>query len=145
MQVGWGGKRSADDRNLIRYELGEGGTGAIIDFEVEPDRKPGSWIVGEGAIHHMAFEVDTHEQQDKLKFYLEGLGYTDVSDVKDRGYFDSIYIRTPSGAMFEATVSHNPSFTCDETSENLGMEVMIAPNIDVSREELMSQIGYLQD
>ena len=145
MQVGWGGTRSADDRNLIRYELGEGGSGAIIDFEVEPDRKPGSWIVGEGAIHHMAFQVENHQQQDQLKFYLEGLGYTDVSDVKDRGYFDSIYIRTPSGAMFEATVSHDPSFTCDEAPENIGMEVMIAPQIDVSREELMSQIGYLKD
>ncbi len=93
----------------------------------------------------MAFQVENHEQQDKLKFYLEGLGYTDVSDVKDRGYFDSIYIRTPSGAMFEATVSHDPAFTCDEAPENIGMEVMIAPQIDVSREELMSQIGYLKD
>ena len=101
--------------------------------------------MGEGAIHHMAFEVDSHEQQDKLKFYLEAMGYTDVSDVKDRGYFDSIYIRTPSGALFEATVSHQPSFTCDESAEQLGTEVMIAPNIELSKEELMSQIGYLQD
>ena len=145
MQVGWGGTRVADDRHLIRYELGEGGSGTIIDFEVEPDRKAGSWIVGEGAIHHMAFQVESHEHQDKLKFYLEGLGYTDVSDVKDRGYFDSIYIRTPSGAMFEATVTHDDGFVCDETADNLGMEVMIAPNIELSREELMSQIGYLKD
>ena len=93
----------------------------------------------------MAFQVESHEHQDKLKFYLEGLGYTDVSDVKDRGYFDSIYIRTPSGAMFEATVTHDDGFVCDETADNLGMEVMIAPNIELSREELMSQIGYLKD
>ena len=145
MQIGWGGKRTGDDQNMIRYELGDGGSGAIVDFQVEPDRKPGSWIVGEGAIHHMAFQVDTHEQQDALKFFLEGIGYTDISDVKDRGYFDSIYIRTPSGAMFEATVSHDPSFTCDEPADKLGLDVMIAPNIDISKEELMSQIGYLKD
>ena len=145
MQVGWGGTRVADDRNLIRYEVGEGGAGAIIDFEVEPDRKPGTWIVGEGAIHHMAFQVDNHQQQNELKFYLEGLGYTDVSDVKDRGYFDSIYVRTPSGAMFEATVSHHDGFTCDEPADKLGLEVMIAPQLKVSKEEMMAQIGYLKD
>ena len=145
MQIGWGGTRVADDGNLIRYEVGEGGAGAIIDFEVEPDRKPGTWIVGEGAIHHMAFQVDNHEQQNELKFHLEGLGYTDVSDVKDRGYFDSIYVRTPSGAMFEATVSHDDGFTCDEPADKLGLEVMIAPQLKVSKEELMAQLGYLKD
>ena len=78
-------------------------------------------------------------------FFLEAIGYTDVSDVKDRGYFDSIYIRTPSGAMFEATVSHNPGFTCDEPVENLGMDVMVSPNIEQNKQELMSQIGFLKD
>ena len=144
MQVGWGGTRVAEDANSIRYEVGTGGAGAIVDFEIEPDRKAGSWTVGEGAIHHMAFQVDTHEEQAELKFYLEGLGYTDVSDVKDRGYFDSIYVRTPSGALFEATVSHSDGFTCDESADKLGTEVMIAPQLNVSKEEMMSQLGYLK-
>lgn len=145
MQIGWGGTRVTDDRHLIRYTVGEGGAGAIIDFEVEPDRKPGTWIVGEGAIHHMAFQVASHEQQNELKFHLEGIGYTDTSDVKDRGYFDSIYVRTPSGAMFEATVSHDDGFTCDEAADKIGMEVMIAPQLKVSREEMLAQLGYLKD
>jgi glyoxalase family protein len=145
MQVGWGGNRISDDRNLIRYAVGDGGSGTIVDFVVEPDRKPGTWAVGEGAIHHMAFEVASHKHQNELKTFLEAIGYTDVSDVKDRGYFDSIYIRTPSGAMFEATVSHKPSFTCDEPLENLGMDVMVSPNIENNKEELMSQIGFLKD
>ena len=59
----------------------------------------------------MAYNVPTRKQQDAIKFFTEGLGYTDFSDVKDRGYFDSIYVRTPSGALFEACCSHNPSFT----------------------------------
>ena len=62
-----------------------------------------------------------------------GLGYTDVSEVKDRGYFDSIYVRTPSGAMFEATVSHADSFCCDEPSDRLGLKVMLAPQLKVSK------------
>jgi glyoxalase family protein len=93
----------------------------------------------------MAFQIGSHEQQDQLKFHLEGMGYTDVSDVKDRGYFDSIYVRTPSGAMFEATVTHDDGFTCDESIDRLGLEVMVSPQLDMSREELLSQLGYLKD
>ena len=76
----------AEDTNLARYTMGAGGTGTYTDFEIQPDRKSGSWIVGEGAIHHMAYNVPTREQQDAIKFFTEGLGYTDCSDVKDRGY-----------------------------------------------------------
>jgi glyoxalase family protein len=145
MQVGWGGQRSADEGNRIRYEFGAGGPGAIVDLEIEPDRKPGSWTVGEGAVHHMAFQVASHEQQDQLKFHLEGLGYTDVSDRKDRGYFDSIYVRTPSGALFEATVSHADGFTSDEPADRLGVEVMLPPQLSMSKEEILAQVGYLID
>jgi glyoxalase family protein len=145
MQVDWGGTRVNDDGDLVRYQVGQGGTGAIVDFVVEPDRKLGSWIVGEGTVHHMAFEVATHEQQNELRGFLEGIGYTDISEVKDRGYFDSIYVRTPSGALFEATVSHHPSFTCDEPWENLGTDVIVSPQFEKNKDELISQIGYLKD
>ena len=100
---------------------------------VEPERKLGSWIVAEGTIHHMAFEVASHEHQNELRSFLEGIGYTDISEVKDRGYFDSIYVRTPSGAMFEATVSHQPSFTCDESWENLGTDVIVSRNLNKTK------------
>ncbi len=65
--------------------------------------------------------------------------------VKDRGYFDSIYVRTPSGAMFEATVTHADGFTCDEPRDKLGLEVMLAPQLKMSREEMLAQLGYLKD
>lgn len=145
MQLGWGGRRKADDRQYVRYEVGAGGSGAIVDFVVEPARKPGTWTVAEGTVHHMAFQVGSHAEQNALKLHLEGLGYTDVSDVKDRGYFDSIYVRTPSGAMFEATVTHDDGFTCDEERSRLGLEVMVAPQLAISREELLAQLGYLKD
>tara|TARA_Y100001934_G_C11918741_1_gene570203 strand:- start:23 stop:412 length:390 start_codon:yes stop_codon:yes gene_type:complete len=129
----------------VRYELGEGGSGALIDFDIEPDRKPGSWTVGEGTIHHMALQIGNHEQQDQLKFHLEGMGYTDVSDVKDRDYFDSIYVRTPSGAQYEATVSHDDGFCADGAPEEIGTKVRLAPQLKVSKEEMMAELGYLKD
>ncbi len=145
MHDGWGGRRVAEDGAYVRYALGEGKSGSFVDFIVEPSRAQGSWNLGEGYIHHMAFQVDTHQQQNAIKGRLEALGLTDTSDVKDRGYFDSIYVRTPGGALFEATVSHQPSFTCDEAPENLGHEVMVSPQFSDSREALVAQLGALQD
>ncbi len=145
MQLGWGGRRVADDTAYARYAVGEGVSGALVDFISEPQRKQGSWTLAGGAIHHMAFQVGTHAEQNALKANLEALGFTDTSDVKDRGYFDSIYVRTPSGALFEATVSHQPSFACDEPPDRLGMEVMVSPQFRASRDELVAQLGALRD
>ncbi len=145
LQVAWGSRKEADDTNLVRYTMGEGGSGTFTDFEIEADRKPGSWTVGEGAIHHMAYNVATREQQDAIKFFTEGLGYTDVSDVKDRGYFDSIYVRTPSGALFEACCSHDPSFLCNEPVESLGTKLMMSPQIEANKDEVLKVIGQIQD
>ncbi len=145
MQRGWGGRRVADDRNYVRYALGNGDSGTYVDFVVEPNLAAGSWTLGEGAVHHMAFQVPNHAAQASVKAFLEGMGFTDTSDVKDRGYFDSIYVRTPSGALFEATVTHDDGFMCDEAADRLGQEVMVSPQFKDSREALVAQLGVLRD
>ncbi len=144
LEVAWGCRKVGEDGNRVRYEMGEGGTGTYTDFVIEPELKKGSWIVGEGAIHHMAYHCPDHETQNKIKFFVEGLGYTDFSDVKDRGYFDSIYVRTPSGALFEAAVSHDPAFLCDEPQETMGTQVMMSPQIEANKEEVLSIIGMVE-
>lgn len=145
LQVAWGSHKVAEDGNLVRYAMGEGGSGTYTDFTIEPDRKPGSWTVGAGTIHHMAYKVDDPKDQAEIKFFTEGLGYTDFSDVKDRGYFDSIYVRTPSGALFEACCSHQPSFLCDEPAETLGTALMMSPQIEANKEEVLKVIGEIKD
>lgn len=142
---GWGAQRQADEGRATRWALGEGASGTIIDCIHEPERAQGSWTLAEGAIHHMAFQVATHAEQGAIKGFLEGMGYTDTSDVKDRGYFDSIYVRTPAGALFEATVSHADGFRCDEAADRLGQEVMVSPQFRASRDELVAQLGVLKD
>ena len=144
MEVGWGCRKVATDGNRQRYEMGAGGTGTYTDFIVEPNLKQGSWYVGQGAIHHMAYHCPDHDRQNQIKFFVEGLGYTDFSDVKDRGYFDSIYVRTPSGALFEATVSHEKGFLENEPYESLGTKVMMSPQIEANKEEVMNIIGIVE-
>ena len=144
MEIAWGSDRGAEDGNWRRYSMGAGGSGAYTDFEIEPDRKPGSWTVGAGTIHHIAYNCPDRETQDKLKHFVEGMGYTDFSDVKDRGYFDSTYVRTPSGALFEACVSHEQSFLCDEPYETLGTSLMMSPQIEANKEEVLAVIGRVE-
>ena len=142
---GWGARRIAEEGNRVRYALGAGASGTLVDLRIDPGLKQGSWNLGEGAIHHMAFQVGTHAEQAAIKANLESMGLTDTSDVKDRGYFDSIYVRTPGGVLFEATVSHDDGFTCDEPADRLGHEVMVSPQFSESREALVAQLGVLKD
>jgi len=144
MQYGWNGQQRQTDGRYVRYQLGEGGSGTIVDFRVEPNLAAGSWTYGEGVPHHCAFEVADHDAQSKVKFHLEGLGFTDVSEMKDRGYFDSVYVRMQGGALFEATVSKPQGFLIDETYENLGKSMQIPPFFANRREELLEKIEPLK-
>jgi catechol 2,3-dioxygenase-like lactoylglutathione lyase family enzyme len=105
MTQGWSGRHTQEEGDHARFEVGQGGSGAIVDFVAEPGLGQAGWMYGEGIVHHTAFQVANFVVQDGVKDGLVGLGFTDVSDRKDRGYFDSVYVRTPGGAMFEATVS----------------------------------------
>lgn len=142
MNNAWNGQKVAEDRNFVRYEVGNGGTGTIVDFEIQPDLAPGSWTYGENTVHHCAFQVDSLDIQTEVKAYLEGLGFTDVSDRKDRGYFDSVYVRTPGGPLFEAAVSKPEGFTIDEAYEHLGEEFQVPPIFAGKKDEILE---YLED
>ncbi len=127
MEDGWNGTKTLEEGDYIRYEVGDGGTGAIVDFKLDASLPAGSWTFGEGIVHHVAFAVDDLDVQQGVKDHLEGLGFTDVSDRKDRGYFESVYVRTPGGALFEATVSKPEGFMIDESYENLGKDFQVPP------------------
>lgn len=137
---GWSGRLTAEEKDVLRFELGTGGTGRIIDFVAEPRERLAGWTYGEGIVHHTAFQVDSHETQAKVKGHLEGLGFTDVSDRKDRGYFDSVYVRTPAGALFEAAVSKPEGFLIDETYDELGTTFQVPPQFAGQREYLISYL-----
>ncbi len=121
-----------------QYEIGDdaSGHGRIIELVEEPDRNQGTWQFGEGTIHHQAFDVGTPENQLRVKDYIVGLGFTDVSDVKDRGYFFSVYCRTPGGALFEFAYSTEQGFLIDESAEELGTHMCIPPHWEDRRAEI---------
>lgn len=143
LELGWTARPVAQDGTRIRYEVGAGGPGALVDLVVEPERRTGTWTFGEGAIHHGAFQVESFDVQQGVTETLEGLGFTDCSAVKDRGYFDSVYVRTPGGALFETTVSKPEGFTIDEAPDRLGARIQIAPQFEDRRDEILAQLEPL--
>ncbi len=144
MVEAWTGQRVGSDRNFTRFSLGEGGTGTLVDFEVQPDLPPGGWMYGEGMVHHCAFQIDDVDAQTDMKFRLEGLGFTDVSERKDRGYFESVYVRTPAGALFEAAVSKPEGMMIDESYESLGKSFQVPPVFADREKEILDSLETFQ-
>jgi glyoxalase family protein len=143
MTEGWSGRLTSEDPDRLRFEVGEGGTGRIVDFVAEPALDQAGWMYGEGIVHHTAFQVADYDTQTAVKGHLEGIGFTDVSERKDRGYFQSVYVRTPGGALFEATVSKPEGFLIDEPYEELGKNFQVPPQFADQREFLISYLEPL--
>ena len=138
LREGFGASHLASDGPSHQYEVGtpETGHGRKIELVEEPDLPQGTWHFGEGTIHHHAFDAGNAENQAVVKDWIVGLGFTDVSDVKDRGYFFSIYMRTPGGALFELADSTGRGFTIDEDEEELGTHMCIPPHWEDRRAEI---------
>ena len=86
-----------------RLALPGGAPAGLIDLHHEPERAPGSWAFAEGTFHHIAFAVQDDAQLVRQKELYEELGYTDASELKDRLYFHSMYVRAPGGILVECT------------------------------------------
>jgi hydroquinone 1,2-dioxygenase/2,6-dichloro-p-hydroquinone 1,2-dioxygenase/glyoxalase family protein len=139
MNEAWNYRKGGTDGAFTRYEVDGGDSAHIVDLWQRPELAPGSWMYGEGMVHHGAFVVNTLSIQDQVKFEVEGLGFTDCSERKDRTYFKSIYVRTPAGALFEAAFPIG--FTVDEPAETLGSEFIISPQFADQKEALLARLN----
>lgn len=139
LEAGSAGKEG----ETTRYELGAG-QGRYVELTHQPDLPPGTWFFGEGSMHHAAWNIQNAENQLKLKGWLEGLGYTDCTEVKDRGYFMSVYNRTPAGALFEYAWSKPESWAIDEAPEDLGKTFQIPPVFADRADEMVAYLEPLQ-
>jgi len=131
------------DGNHTLFGVQDGAPGKTVEIAYFPDLPQGSWGFGQGTVHHVAFKVQDDKMQADFKAYLEGLGYTDCSEPKNRGYFMSIYFRTPGGALFEAAYSFDKGFAIDETYDNFGTVVHTPPWLTDRREEMLAQLEPL--
>jgi glyoxalase family protein len=137
--IGLGFKKTGEEGNYHRYDIQEGGPCKTVLLEHNPDQPAGSWTFGAGTPHHVAFAVANDEVQAKLKAYLEGLGYTDASESKDRNYFHSVYVRSPGGILTEFATT-DIGFGVDETMEELGTHLLLPPWFEDRRAEIVAPL-----
>jgi glyoxalase family protein len=123
-----------------RFEIPNGGPDRTIELLHEPGRPQGSWTFGAGTAHHIAFNVETDEALVEQKAMYEELGYTDTSEVKDRFYFHSMYVRSPGGVLVECTANVPGGFYVDEVPEELGTHLNLPPWYEDQRDVILSQL-----
>src|SRR3546814_6332628 len=71
MRNAWNLKPQGRDGNYQRYAFGNGGAAKVLDVYIDEDERPGTWALGEGQVHHAAFEVADLDVQAALKFRSE--------------------------------------------------------------------------
>jgi glyoxalase family protein len=123
-----------------RFQLPSGGPASVIELLHEPERASGSWYFGEGTFHHVAFQAEDDAVLVSQKALYEELGYTDASEVKDRFYFHSMYVRAPGGILVECTSNVRGGFSLDEPPEALGRRLTLPPWYEDQRAAILAQL-----
>ncbi|MEW2501113.1 VOC family protein [Amycolatopsis sp. CA-161197] len=136
-----GAREGLSEGDRFALEAGRSGLGGAVELVVNRTDGPGTWIYGAGTIHHFAWNADNLKNQDELKFEIEGAGYTDLSELRDRKYFKSIYVRSPGGALFELAVTHNEGgWDCDESPQELGKRFQLPEQFESRRDEILGRL-----
>ncbi|KIH99529.1 glyoxalase [Streptomonospora alba] len=130
-----------EEGDRARLQLGSDGFGNYVELTGNRSDDQGTWYFGAGTYHHFAWNLDTLDNQEAVKFDIEGAGYTDISELKDRTYFKSHYVRTPGGALFELAVTHQDGgWDCDESPEELGRNFMLPPQFESERDSILARL-----
>ena len=98
--------------------------------------------LGAGSVHHIAWACP---DEDHLAWQERARAAgREVTEVRDRDYFKSIYFREPRGVLFEiATLS--PGFAVDEDPEHLGEALRLPSRHEHLRERLERQLTPLDN
>jgi glyoxalase family protein len=139
LTVGLAMTKEADgDEGLMFSVPNANGPNSMVELLHEASGPQGTWTLAGGTIHHLALNTGNEDNQLKLKAHLEGLGFTDVSDQKDRNYFKSCYVRSPGGALFEIAWSVEGGWALDEPADKIGTTLVFPPWFENRREELIA-------
>ena len=84
--------------------------------------------------------VENDEALFAQKALYEELGYTDASEVKDRFYFHSMYVRSPGGVLVECTANVPGGFYQDEEPEELGTRLNLPPWYESQRADILAML-----
>lgn len=119
-----------------RFTARGSGAGRTVDLVTMPNQGRGS--LGAGSIHHIAYRVPDDTAQRAWQERLVNTGLN-VTNVRDRQYFHSIYFREPGGVLFELATDL-PSFLIDESPESLGTSLKLPPWLEPQRADIEARL-----
>lgn len=120
-----------------RFRYGTAGKpGDIVDIVLDKSGNRG--VQSAGTVHHIAFRTENAASQLQVQEILMRNGYQ-VTEVKDRNYFTSIYFREPGGVLFEVATDE-PGFAIDEDEAHLGELIKLPDWAEPNREKLESSL-----
>jgi glyoxalase family protein len=135
-----GFRLAGQEGQRYRYEVGEGADLARVDLINAPELPEGQMAAG--TVHHIAWRTPSDEQQLAWRAELQQVGLQ-VTPVRDRQYFHSIYFREPNGILFEIATDP-PGFATDETPETLGTQLKLPPWLEPQRATLENKLPRLR-
>ncbi|HSM56041.1 MAG TPA: ring-cleaving dioxygenase [Candidatus Sulfomarinibacteraceae bacterium] len=130
---------AGQDGDRFRFRAAEGPAG-VVDILRRSGEPSGR--MGAGIVHHIAYRTASDEEQQAWRERLLAQGQQ-VTPVRDRQYFRSIYFREPGGVLFEIATDL-PGFATDEALEELGMELKLPPWLEPRRAELEQVLPRLE-
>jgi glyoxalase family protein len=132
-------KKLADTHEGLAFAVPENnGLTSVVEVLHEPSVQQGTWTLAGGTIHHVALNTGNEENQLKLRAHIEGLGFTDISEQKDRNYFKSCYVRSPGGALFEIAWTVPEGWAKDEPMGMTGRTLVFPPWFEDRRAEMVA-------
>jgi glyoxalase family protein len=128
-----------EEDGRLRFEAPGEARARTIDLYCDPDLDNGR--MGAGSVHHIAFRAHDDEEQQAWRTALVDLGFQ-VTSVKDRQYFRSIYFREPGGVLFEIATD-GPGFARDEALDVLGTHLKLPPWLESRRDQIEQRLPAL--
>ena len=124
----------AERADAVRYRL-PGGRESTVDLLTD-DAEYGK--EGRGSIHHVALSVESGEQLRAWRELLDERGF-DVSRVKDRHFFESLYVRDGGGILFELA-TERPGLGVGDREPNPAADLVLPPWLAEDREMIEGQL-----
>ena len=129
------------EHNRRRFKMGDSASpGHYFDIVVDPHAPLGR--PGGGTVHHIAFRTENDTTQSDWQSTLMASG-VNVTDVRNRKYFRSIYFHAPEGVLFEIATDP-PGFTVDESAAQLGKSLKLPDQYEPMRAEIERRLPPLR-
>lgn len=127
-------EKIAEEGDYIRFRS-SASIGNTVDLKMVTG-KVGK--MGVGTVHHIAWRAKDAEDHQDWQRYVYDKG-EQVTEIKDRQYFDAIYFREAGEILFEIATDP-PGFAHDESQATMGEQLMLPAQYEQYRSQIEQRL-----